>query len=105
MSDDRKDAREKVNEIWTKGVEDGKRKQIDRMNKAQYRDELDHKAKVYDRVKATLELCQTMIKALDPTTDPEIQAQNNLISYLDLARQYALMSASDVTLEKSKVRS
>ena len=78
---------------------------IDQMNRDFYRDELDHKAKVYDRVKATIELCTIMIKALDPTSGPETQARNNLISYLDLSRQYAIMSATDVTLEKSKVRS
>jgi len=80
------------------------RDEIDRMNSAIYLDELDHKARVYDRVKATIELCTTMIQSLDPTSDPEIQARKNLISYLDLSRQYALMSACDITTEICKVK-
>lgn len=83
---------------------DVKKQEIDRMNAAQYRDELDHKARAYDGVKGTLELCTIMIKALDPTNEQELQARDQLVSYLDLARQYALMAGTDVTLERSKVR-
>ncbi len=77
--------------------------QVDQMNRAQYADDLDHKMEVYDGVKATIKLCQIMIDAIEPTTTAETQARTNLLSYLWTTKQYALMAASDVQIEKGKL--
>ena len=73
--------------------------QITQINKMQYVDELTHKAQVYNDVKATLDLCRTMIRALDTTTSEEKHHQHMLIEYLDLAQTEALLSAIDVEHE------
>lgn len=77
--------------------------EVTRMNRAQYQDDLDHKMKVYDEVKATLSLCRTMIKAIDPTSDNEIHARGQLISYLELAGSYSNMAGCDVLIEKREL--
>lgn len=74
---------------------------VDRMKVDQKSDDLDHKTQVYDDVKATLRLCETMIKALDPTSNHETYSRNSLLSYLSLARQYALLGAADCEIEKA----
>jgi len=74
--------------------------QVTQINKDQYQDEMLHKMETYDRVKATLELCKTMIQALDASTDREIHSKKMLVSYLDLSQNYAMLAAVDVDLER-----
>lgn len=77
---------------------------VDRMNRAQYRDELDHKIKVYDGVKATLKLCKTMIQAMDHSSPDEEYSRKMLISYLELGQSYAMLSSADCEIEKRRVK-
>lgn len=80
------------------------REQIDRMNQDQFVDELERKVKVYDNVKGTLDLCEIMIGVLEATSDAENASRKTLISHLMLARQYALLAATDVEIEKRGLR-
>ena len=73
--------------------------QVTQINKDQYADELDHKVKVYNDVKATLDLCRTMIRALDTTSIDEAFNKKMLVQYLDMARTEALLSTMDVEHE------
>lgn len=100
MTNDRKDAIAKVKKIWDTSASKARSEMVTRINKDQYLDDLDHKVETYDGVKATLRLCETMIRALDPTSKMETGAREHLVSYLNLARSYALICASDVETEK-----
>ncbi len=79
------------------------RKEIDQMQKDQRLDDLDHKVKVYDDVKSTLRLCETMIQALDATDDKEYGSRINLLNNLEIARSYALLGAADCEIEKARL--
>ncbi len=73
---------------------------IGQMKRDQYQDELLHKMETYDRIKATLELCNTMIKALDTTSDNEKHSKGQLVGFLEMAQTYAMLAAIDVDLER-----
>ncbi len=75
-------------------------KVIEEMKQDQRIDDLDHKTQVYDDVKSTLRLCETMIKALDATDDKEYGSRMNLLNNLEIARSYALLGAADCEIEK-----
>ncbi len=104
MSNRKTDAISKVRKIWDRNADKARSEMVDSINKDQYQDELEHKIEVYDGVKDTLKLCETMIKALDTTTSFETGSRGLLLSNLELARQYALVAATDVQIEKMAVR-
>ena len=99
MSDRKNDPRDSIRKDWKVFTRSAQKTNVDKMNKAQYADELEHKVKVYDDVKATLNLCHTMIAALDATTEDECFNRLMLIQYLDIARTEALLAVIGVEHE------
>ncbi len=78
-------------------------KVIDQMKSDQRLDDLDHKTQVYDDVKSTLRLCETMIRALDPSSEKEKASWLKLVGLLEVARNYALLGAADCEIEKARL--
>lgn len=78
---------------------------ITQINRDQYQDDLAHKVKVYDQVKGTIKSCMTLIQALEPTTKLEGISRKSMIDSLDIARQNAILAATDVELERRTFKS
>ena len=74
--------------------------QATQINKIQYQDEMLHKMDTYDQVKATINLCLTMIKALDASSPDETHSKGMLQSELELASTHASLAAIDVDIER-----
>jgi len=100
MSDQNERNQEIVHKVFSIDPNKARAEWIDRINKDQYQDELDHKEWMYDAVKSTLKLCEVMVKAIEPTSDNEAYARKTLLDSLEIARQSALMCAIDVGTEK-----
>jgi len=77
---------------WKVFTGDSEKVTVDQMNTAQYRDDLIHKIEVYQNVKSTLDLCRTMIMAIEPSTADESFNRRMLLEHLDLTRTNTLLA-------------